>query len=64
MNIINDLNVGQSFGDDSLHEEKDQVRNATCCVMSKRAVTAVLTKADYLKLLGESGKSQLDEKIN
>lgn len=42
----------------------EQPRNATCYVMSKKVITAVLTKNDFRRILQERERQHIDQKIN
>jgi len=52
MEHVNQLNTGDSFGQDALIDEKAP-RNATCYIMSAKARTAILTKNDFRRVLLE-----------
>ena len=62
MEHVNQLAGGYSFGQDALISE--QPRNATCYVMSKKVITAVLTKNDFRRILSEKERQHIDMKIN
>ena len=62
MEHVNQLVGGYSFGQDALISE--QPRNATCYVMSKKVIVAVLTKNDFRRILQEKERQHVDHKIN
>lgn len=53
---------GYSFGELALINNKP--RAATVYVRSNKCIMAVLNKRDYLKVLGDSFKQMVDQKIN
>ena len=61
MEEVADLSDGKDFGEQSLIDDKP--RNATIFVKSEKLVAAILTKDDYLMVLGESEKRKIDEKV-
>ena len=61
MEHVNELNTGDSFGQDALINENP--RNATCYVMTEHASTAVLTKNDFRRVLLERERQRVDHKI-
>ena len=61
MEHVNQLHSGDSFGQDALISETP--RNATCYVMGERAVTAVLTKENFKRVLFDRERQKIDAKI-
>ena len=51
MEKVNHLDKGLSFGEAALLS--DAPRNATCFVMSDRAITAILTKNDFNRVMAD-----------
>ena len=62
MEHVNQLESGFSFGQDSLIE--DTTRNATCYAMTDQVVTAVLTKADFKRILKSREQAQIESKVS
>lgn len=58
MKEIAQMTAGKSFGEKSIDEDKP--RAATVYVRSKTILVAELTRVDYIKVIGNSFKNQMD----
>lgn len=58
MKEVSNIGPGKYFGEKSI--EDDKPRAATVYVRSDTILVAELTRADYIKIIGNSFKNQMD----